>query len=110
MKIISTVKKIALIVLCLFLASLVGAFFQGFLGNIGGNITLIGFNKLSFDPLITIAYLLLNFFISAYYQPSSKTLYYLLLLTVFLSFTKDFIQGSIILISLYFFLRKFKII
>jgi hypothetical protein len=104
------IKKIAIIVLCLFLAGLVAAFFQGFLGNIGGNITLIGFGKLSFDPLITIAYLLLNFFINLFYQPESKTQYSLFLLTVFLSFTKEFIQGSIILISFYFFLRKFKII
>ncbi|PJE60932.1 hypothetical protein COU86_01735 [Candidatus Roizmanbacteria bacterium CG10_big_fil_rev_8_21_14_0_10_36_26] len=110
MNTVSIIKKIAIIILCLFLAGLVAAFFQGFLGNIGGNITLIGFGKLSFDPLITIAYIMVNYFISLFYQPAPKTQYYLFLLTIFLSFTKEFIQGSVILIFFYFFLRKFKII
>jgi len=110
MKAVLMVKKIAIILLCFLLASFVAAFFQGFLMSIGGNITLVGFNKLSFDPLITIAYIMLYFFVNYFYQPAQKDQYYLFLLTVFLSFTKDFIQGSVIIISLYFFLRKFKVI
>jgi hypothetical protein len=77
---------------------------------IGGNIQSVGFNKLAFDPMITIAYMMLYYFITLFYQPPAKAQFYLFLFTLFLSFTVSFIQGAIFLVVLYFFLRKARII
>jgi len=104
------IKKILFIALAIFLANFAGQFFQGFLMGIGGNIKLIGLSNVAFDPLITIAYLMLFYFITLFYQPHPKSQYLLFLLTLFLSFTVNFIQGSILLVVLYFLLSKFQLL
>ncbi len=76
---------------------------------IGGNIRFIG-GRFSFDPLITIAYMSVYYFITLFYQPSPKAQFYLFLFVLILSFTITFIQGSILLVFLYALLRKLKII
>lgn len=106
----SLLKKIILIFVILFIANFIASFFFGILLTIGGNIESVGFNKLAFDPMITIAYMILYYFITLFYQPVPKAQFYLFLFTLFLSFTVSFIQGAIYLVVLYFLLRKFNII
>lgn len=105
-KLINMLVVIAILFLCNFLSG----FFWGFFLTLGGNIRVVGFNEISFDPLITIAYMILYYFITLFYQPNSKAQYYLFLFTLFLSFTVNFIQGAIYLVFLYMFLRFAKLI
>ncbi|SRR3989339_554208 len=91
------------------IANFGSAFLVGVLTQIGGNIKLVGI-QLSFDPLITIAYLMLFYFNTLFYQPSPKAQHALFLFTLFLSFTVSFIQGSIFLSIFYWLLKKAKII
>lgn len=107
---ISTLKKIILLFVILLVANIVSSFFLGMLLTIGGNIQAVGFNKLAFDPMITIAYMMLYYFITLFFQPSARAQLYLFLFTLFLSFTVSFIQGALYLVVLYFLLRKAKII
>lgn len=104
------IKKILLIIVSLLIANIVSAFLLGMLTMIGGNITIVGLNQVNFDPLITIAYMLLYYFINNFYQPAGKAQPYLFLFTLFLSFTVNFIQGAIFLVVVYFLLSKFKLI
>lgn len=106
----SVIKKLVLIFIVLFVANLIASFFFGMLLTIGGNIQSVGFNKLAFDPMITIAYMILYYFITLFYQPHSKAQFYLFLFVLFLSFTVSFMQGAIYMVVLYFLLRKFNLI
>lgn len=103
-------KNILTIVICLIIANLISAFLLGIFMTIGGNIQVIGLNKLNFDPLITIAYMILYYFLNSFYQPSDQGKYLLFLFTLFLSFTVGFLQGAIFLVLVYLFLKKLKII
>lgn len=103
-------KKIILFVVVFIVANLVAAFLLGMVTALGTNIQVVGLNGLSFDPLITIAYMLLFYFTTLFYQPSSRAQYYLFLYSLFLSFTVPFIQGALFLEVFYFLLRKLKII
>lgn len=105
----SIVKKVFLIIITLLIANIISAFLLGMLTMIGGNITFVGLNKISFDPLITIAYFILYYFINSFYQSGGKSQLYLFLFTLFLSFTVNFIQGAIFLVVVYFLLNKFKL-
>lgn len=104
------IKKILLIIISLLIANIISAFLLGTLMMIGGNITIIGLNQVDFNPLITIAYMLLYYFINSFYQPTGKAQLYLFLFTLFLSFTVNFIQGAIFLVVVYFLLNKFRLI
>lgn len=106
----SKIKNLTLILIILFVANLISSFFLGMLLTIGGNVKVIGFNKLAFDPMITIAYMILYYFITLFYQPASRAQFYLFLFVLFLSFTVSFMQGALYLVVLYFLLRKFNLI
>ncbi len=101
-------KKLFFLVLLLILANLASTFLFSFLSVFGGNIQVIGLNQVAFDPLITMAYMMLFYFITLYFQPKHQLA--LFLFTLFLSFTVNFIQGSIFLVVFYFLLRKFKLV
>ncbi|PIQ72854.1 hypothetical protein COY13_01060 [Candidatus Roizmanbacteria bacterium CG_4_10_14_0_2_um_filter_36_35] len=103
-------KNIGLIIISLLIANIVSAFLLGVLMMIGGNISVVGLNQINFDPLITIAYILLYYSINSFYQPARKSQLFLFLFTLFLSFTVNFIQGAIFLVLVYFLLSKFKLI
>lgn len=105
-----TLKLTALLIVILVIATLVSSFFVGFFTSISSNIQVAGFNNITFDPLITIAYILLYYFITLFFQPQPRPQLYLFLFTLFLSFTIPFIQGSVFLITTYFLLRKFNLI
>jgi len=107
---IDIIKRITLIVVSLLIANIVSAFLLGMLMMIGGNISIVGLNEVNFDPLITIAYILLYYFINSFYQSAGKSQLYLFLFTLFLSFTVNFIQGAIFLVVIYFLLNKFRLI
>lgn len=108
--IIKTIFKLVLILLFLFFANIASSFILGFLSSLGSNFATIGLNQLNFNPLTTIAYILLYYFITLFYQPENSAQFKLFLFTLFLSFTVNFIQGSIFLIFFYFLLRKAKMI
>lgn len=63
-----------------------------------------------FDSQITIAYLLMYYSLSHFYKFSEKQTYFLFVATLLLSFTTNFIQGSITLLILPPLLRKLKLI
>ncbi|PIU36997.1 hypothetical protein CO005_02230 [Candidatus Roizmanbacteria bacterium CG_4_8_14_3_um_filter_34_9] len=104
------IKKIVLIVLSLLIANIISAFLLGIMIMIGGNINVVGLNEMNFDPMITIAYILLYYFINSFFQSEGKSQLYLFLFTLFLSFTVNFIQGAIFLVIIYFLLNKFRLI
>ena len=104
------IKKITLVIVGLIIVSLLSSLVFGFFLGLGGNIKMIGFNKVAFDPLITIAYMMLFYFMSMFYQPDAKKQFYLFLLVLFMSFAVSFIQGAIFIVILYVVFRKFKLI
>jgi hypothetical protein len=104
------IKKIILVILSLLIANIVSAFSLGVIMVISGNINIIGLNKINFDPLITIAYILLYYFLSSFFHSEGRFHFYLFLFTLFLSFTVNFIQGAIFLVVFYLLLSKFKLI
>lgn len=107
---VKIIKNILIIIVCLIAANLISAFLLGIFMTIGGNIQVIGINELNFDPLITIAYMMLYYFLNSFYQPSGRGKYLLFIFTLFLSFTVGFLQGSIFLVFVYLFLKKLKVI
>jgi len=109
-KLMDIIKKIVLIVLSLLIANIISAFLLGIMIMIGGNINVVGLNEMNFDPMITIAYILLYYFINSFFQSEGKSQLYLFLFTLFLSFTVNFIQGAIFLVIIYFLLNKFRLI
>ena len=64
----------------------------------------------TFDPIITIAYILVFYSVSFYYSLTKKQAYNYLLLALFLSFTINFVEGAMILVFLAPLLRKLKLI
>lgn len=104
------IKKVIGIIAVLFVGNIIASFLFGVLLTLGGNIQSVGFNKLAFDPVITIAYMMLYYFVTLFFQPPPKAQFYLFLLTLFLSFTVSFLQGSIYLVVIYYLLKKFNII
>ena len=66
--------------------------------------------KVVFDPLITIAYLMVLFFLNSIYQPNQESQNKLFLLTLFLSFTMDFFKGAIFINIMFFLLRKARLV
>ncbi len=88
---------------------LVCVFLSGFLSAFSANLSIQ--NGLTyFDPLITIAYILVFYSVSHYYSLTKKQAYNYLLLALFLSFTINFVEGSLILVFLAPILRKLKLI
>jgi len=107
-----TLKNIILVGVTLIISTFVSSFMLGILLTMGGNIQVVGagLNNLAFDPMITIAYMMLFYFVTLFFQPRAKTQLYLFLFTLFLSFTVTFIQGAVFMLTFYFILRKVNII
>lgn len=80
-----------------------------FIAGFSENIDQINFTT-SFDPLITIAYILVFYSVSFYYSLTKNQAYNYLLLSLFLSFTINFVEGAMILVFLAPLLRKLKLI
>lgn len=97
------------IIIVFFLLYLVTIVISTLLSNFSENIIIAGFAN-SFDPLITIAYILVFYSVSFYYSLSKKQAYYYLLLALLLSFTINFVEGSLVLVFLAPILRKLNLI
>jgi hypothetical protein len=101
-------KTIGIIAITAVLA-FVSIFLSGFLSAFSANITIQ--NGLTyFDPLITVSYLVVFYFLSYVYPFTNKQRGYYFFLSLALSFTINFVEGTLLLISLYPILKKLKLI
>ena len=103
-------KNIGLIVGLFILASIVSAFLSGIIAVLGGNVELVGLSGIEFDPVLTIAYIILYHYLAHFNHISGRAAHILFLFTIFVSFTVNFIQGSIFLIILFYGLRRLKLV
>ncbi|HBD02332.1 MAG: hypothetical protein UX38_C0003G0052 [Microgenomates group bacterium GW2011_GWC1_46_16] len=101
--------RILAIIALAILLNLAAAVIAGFISAFSGNID-INSLTLSFDPQITIAYLLVYYSFVHFYKITSRQSYFYLLFTLLLSFTTSFIQGSITMILLPPLLLKLRLI
>jgi hypothetical protein len=108
MNITEILKKGGLVLIACISSAFVASLAVAFLIGVGGNIEVVGFTSLAFDPQITIAYMILHYFLSEYFYVERRLP--LFLFALLLSFTTNFIQGSIFLVLFYALLRAFKLI
>lgn len=97
------------VILVIVLLNLASAVIAGFISAFSSNID-VNSLTLTFDPQITIAYILVYYSFVHFYKLTSRQSYLYLILTLILSFTTNFIQGSITMIILPPILKKFKLI
>ena len=104
----STLKglKIIIFFVLIYLGSAVAT---GFISALSNNIETSTFNII-FDSQITIAYLLMYYMLSKFYKLSDKQNYVFFVTTLLLSFTTNFIQGSLTLLIVPPLLKKFHLI
>lgn len=81
----------------------------GFISALSNNIETSTFNII-FDSQITIAYLLMYFMLNRFYKLTDRQNYIFFVVTLLLSFTTNFIQGSLTLLIVPPILKKFKLI
>ena len=96
-----TLTAFALYIITIVLSTIIASFSE--------NIDQFNFTT-TFDPIITIAYILVFYSVSFYYSLTKKQAYNYLLLSLFLSFTINFVEGAMILVFLAPILRKLKLI
>jgi len=97
------------IILVIVLLNLAAAVIAGFISAFSSNID-VNSLSLTFDPQITIAYILVYYSFVHFYKLTPRQSYFYLILALILSFTTNFIQGSITMIVLPPILKKFKLI
>ena len=85
------------------------AILAGVISAISTNIDVTAISII-FDPQITIAYILVYYSTNHFYKFTSRQTYLYLLFTLLLSFTTNFIQGSIVMLALPPLLKKLKLI
>lgn len=103
-------KSAGLILLVLILSAILSAFLGGILAVLGGNVELVGLSSITFDPVLTIAYIILYHYLAHFHQVPGKAAYWLFLFAIFLSFTVNFIQGAILMILFFVGLKRFKLL
>jgi hypothetical protein len=95
------------------ISNMIAAFMLGLVSGIanvaGGNIVFTGVREVNFNPLITIAYLMIFYFLLMFHKPQADKQYGLFLLTLFVSFTVNFLQGSILLVIFFYFGSKLRL-
>lgn len=107
---LKSLKNFFLVIVLLILAGFVSAFLGGAISVLGGNVELVGLSSITFDPLLTIAYIVLYYYLSKFYEVAGRAAYWLFIFTVLLSFTVNFIQGAILLILFFAGLKRLKVI
>ncbi len=107
---LASLKNIVLTLVLLVVSSLLSALLGGGIAALGGNVELVGLSSISFDPVLTIAYIILYHYLSHFYQATGRAAYWLFLFAILLSFTVNFIQGAILLILFFAGLKRLKII
>jgi hypothetical protein len=88
---------------------LLSAVLAGVISALSANIDVTSISIL-FDPQITIAYILVYYSTNHFYKFTPRQTYLYLLFTLLLSFTTNFIQGSITMLVLPPVLKKLKLI
>lgn len=106
---LGAIGRVIGIILVAILLNLAAAVIAGFISAFSGNID-INSLTLTFDPQITIAYILVYYSFVHFYKLSSNQSYVYLLFTLFLSFTTTFVQGSVTMILLPPLLKKLRLI
>ena len=104
-KIIKPLLILAVAILTFVIASVLTGVFSAF----GGNLSLIN-TTVVFDPSITIAYILVYYLISHFTNLSRNQSYGFFLTALLLSYTVDFVTGSLLLILLPLVLQKLHLI
>jgi len=89
--------------------SFLSAVLAGVVMALGGNVTVANLDII-FDPQITIAYILTFYFLSHFYDLPRRQMYNFFLLSLFLSFAVNYIQGAILLVILPPILKKLHLI
>lgn len=103
-------KKTLFFIVAIFLANIISSFVVGFLTGFGeSNAQYVKMGRLIFDPLTTICYLMLFYFLNLAYHTQKEVNYPLFLLSLYLSFIVSFVQGAIFLIVVFFILKKFRV-
>lgn len=102
--------RFVLITCAVVIGILISSFFYGFVLSMGGNIQVVGIKKVAFDPMITIAYMVLYYLCTTFHTPTQRTRLAMIMFALILSFVINFIQGSVFFITVYYLLLKFKII
>ncbi len=104
----STLKSLGVIIFFV-LIYLGAAVATGFISALSNNIETSTFNII-FDSQITIAYLLMYYMLAKFYKLSDRQNYVFFVTTLLLSFTTNFIQGSLTLLIVPPLLKKFHLI
>lgn len=104
----STLKGLGVIIFFV-LIYLGAAVATGFISALSNNIETSTFNII-FDSQITIAYLLMYYMLAKFYKLTDRQNYIFFVTTLLLSFTTNFIQGSLTLLIVPPFLKKFNLI
>lgn len=107
-KIKSLGKSLGIVILTI-LVYLGAAVATGFISAFSNNIETSSF-AIIFDSQITIAYLLTYYSLAHFYKMTERQNYLLFVSTLLLSFTTNYIQGTIALLILLPLLRKLKLI
>ena len=106
---INKITKPVLITLITITVGFLSAIISSILTGVSSTIQISGLQTV-FNPLITIAYLLIGYLISYFNALTKKQQYKLFIFSLLLSFTIDFINGAILLIILIPLLKKLKLI
>lgn len=101
-------KSLGVLILTI-LVYLGAAVATGFISAFSNNIETSSF-AIIFDSQITIAYLLTYYSLAHFYKMTERQNYLLFVATLLLSFTTNYIQGTIALLILLPLLRKLKLI
>src|SRR3972149_9682604 len=98
-----------LILLVTIIVGLLAAVLSGILVAVSGTAQLSGV-QIVFDPQITLAYVIVGYFVGYFNELSKKAQGNLFLLALLLSFTVNFIQGTLLLVILPPVLKKLRLI
>lgn len=109
MPVIKSILKPVGIITITVLLGFAAIFLSGFLTAFSANITSTN-GQTYFDPLITLTYLVFFYFLNYLFTFTPKQRSYYLFLTLLLSYTVNFVEGSILLLVLYPVLKKLKLI
>lgn len=108
--IISLVKGVIFFILAYFLATNIANLIFGLAAAGGTNIKILSVNNITFDPLITLAYLGVYQAQLRFYLFSPRVEQLLFMLVMYLSYSTPFVTGSAFFFLFCYFLRKFKVV
>lgn len=102
-------KQIGLFAGAILLAFVTAIILTGVLTSLSANVIITNL-EVYFDPQITIAYMLVAYFLSHYFSLTGRQSFWTFITALFLSYTTIFMQGSIFLIFVLALLKKFNLL